>query len=622
MTRYMIGDETMKKRAVLYARVSGDDRGNDGRNLIGQLGICREYAKQQGYSTVAELAEDDRGASGAEIDLPQLDRARKMAAAGEFDVLIVRELDRLSRNMVKQLIVEDELKRTGVTIEYAIGAYPDTPEGNLMKHVRATVAEYEREKITERMTRGRRLKVQTGNVVVHGRPPYGYRLANVDGKRALVIHEAEARIVRLIFVWYTQGDGDKGPLSIYAIAKRLTELRVPSRADNDPKIAKQSEYGRWNRTTVRNILRRESYAGIWHYGKVAQNGTRRVYNPREKWIPLEVPAVVTREVWDSAQKQMEKNRCDSRRNLKHQYLLRRRLTCGTCGVKMNAQTTSPTKGGYAYYFCPAHLRLDNYARECSQGQYFRVDHVDAAVWRWIRSLLAYPEQLAEGLKAEQSERHEMNKPLTDRLAVIDRLLADNLQQLDRLLKLYLTGEFSEAILVEHRNRLEKTVDGLQKERGRLVAQVERQELTDEQIANIVSFAEKVAQGLDKADQDFDARRRLIELLDVRTTLSVEDGEKIAYVHCMVDEAVLPIAITNTGRCCGRASCQSSPSKACPRSLGVPATLPGPARPGTDRQPRLLSARRPTSRPGGAWWGDVQTPPVRSDRGPSPCLARQ
>jgi site-specific DNA recombinase len=95
------------------------------------------------------------------------------------------------------------------------------------------VAEYEREKITERMTRGRRLKVQTGECRSAWLPPYGYRLTDVDGKRALVIREAEARIVRLIFVWYTVGDGGKGPLPIYAIAKRLTESRVPSRADSD-----------------------------------------------------------------------------------------------------------------------------------------------------------------------------------------------------------------------------------------------------------------------------------------------------------------------------------------------------------------------------------------------------
>jgi site-specific DNA recombinase len=89
------------KRAVLYARVSSDDRVKDGRNLAGQLEMGREYAQERGYRIVAELAEDDRGASGAEIDLPQLNKARAMAQSDKFDVFVVREIDRLSRNLAK-----------------------------------------------------------------------------------------------------------------------------------------------------------------------------------------------------------------------------------------------------------------------------------------------------------------------------------------------------------------------------------------------------------------------------------------------------------------------------------------------------------------------------------------
>jgi len=84
------------KRAVLYARVSGDDRGKEGRNLAGQLATGRKYAQEHGYVIVEELSEDDRGASGAEIDLPELNQIREMAEAGDFDVLVVREIDRLS----------------------------------------------------------------------------------------------------------------------------------------------------------------------------------------------------------------------------------------------------------------------------------------------------------------------------------------------------------------------------------------------------------------------------------------------------------------------------------------------------------------------------------------------
>ena len=156
---------TVLERAVHYARVSGDDRKNDGRNLEdGQLNLCREHSDRNHYRVVTEFAEDDRGASGYEIDLPKLNKIREMARNSEFDVLVVRELDRLSRNLAKQLIIEEELKRYGVRIEYVLAEYDDTPEGRLQKHIRATIAEYEREKIKERLVRGRRQSVKAGNV--------------------------------------------------------------------------------------------------------------------------------------------------------------------------------------------------------------------------------------------------------------------------------------------------------------------------------------------------------------------------------------------------------------------------------------------------------------------------
>ena len=39
----------MAERALLYARVSSDDRHRDGRNLEGQLRMAREYAQGKGY---------------------------------------------------------------------------------------------------------------------------------------------------------------------------------------------------------------------------------------------------------------------------------------------------------------------------------------------------------------------------------------------------------------------------------------------------------------------------------------------------------------------------------------------------------------------------------------------
>lgn len=57
--------------------------------MAGQLERVGISALDNGWQTIAELAEDDRGASGASFELPELNHARDMAQKGEFDVLVV-----------------------------------------------------------------------------------------------------------------------------------------------------------------------------------------------------------------------------------------------------------------------------------------------------------------------------------------------------------------------------------------------------------------------------------------------------------------------------------------------------------------------------------------------------
>jgi DNA invertase Pin-like site-specific DNA recombinase len=106
----------MSKRAVLYARVSGDDTKNEGRNLTGQLDMCREYAKQNGWLVVKELAEGERGASGALMNLPQITSMLDMASNNEFDIVVGREIDRLAREVGKQYLIESQLKKENIKV--------------------------------------------------------------------------------------------------------------------------------------------------------------------------------------------------------------------------------------------------------------------------------------------------------------------------------------------------------------------------------------------------------------------------------------------------------------------------------------------------------------------------
>jgi len=517
----------MTKRAVLYARVSGDDTRKEGRNLASQLEMGREYAQQKGYEIVAELAEDERGASGASFDLEQLDRALEMARAGHFDVLVVRELDRFARSLAKQLIVEGELKRAGVSIDYVLGEYPDTPEGNLMKNVRAVVAEYERLKIAERSTRGLRNIAKSGKVMLHGnRPPYGYRLTD-DG--TLVVHEPEAKVVRMVYDWYVHGDEAGEKMSMIKIADRLSEMGVPTWEDiHDLTGNKVRGRGTWTHSTIAKMLHKETYKGVWHYGK--GNGTTGEANPREQWIAVDVPAIVSPELWRAAQQQAKSNRTNAKRNVKHEYLMRYRLTCA-CGYKVTSEHSSRTlKDGtrrhYLYYRCSG--RYGN-VRTCALPT-FPARRVDALVWEWVREWLLNPEQLTQELHMRQQERAQDHAPLRERLSVIDDLIADNEAQLARLLDLYLGGDFPKELLMRRRAELERTTEALENERAKLAATLEVQTLTDDQIATIADFGAEIRAHLEGGEADFDRRRRVIEMLDVRGVLAYENEQKVVYLE--------------------------------------------------------------------------------------------
>jgi len=52
--------------------------------------------------------------------------------------------------------------------------------------------------------------------------------------------------------------------------------------------------------------------------------------------------------------------------------------------------------------------------------------------------------------------------------------------------------------------------------------------SDEDIEDVVTFAYDLAAGLAEADRDFSKRRQIVDVLDVRGILAIEDGEKVCH----------------------------------------------------------------------------------------------
>jgi len=545
----------MKTRAVLYARVSGDDTKKD--NLSGQIEMCRKYAQDQGWHIVSELAEDERGVSGASWNAPQLNQALDMAKDKKFDVLVLREMDRFARKLAKQLVLEEQFTRAGVDVVYVLEEYADSPEGRLNKHIRATIAEYEREKIRERMLRGRRREVKKGNVMVHGAgAPYGYICEDKNGITIFIIVESEAGIVRLIFEWYTV-EG----LTIRAIARRLTEMQVPTPADKQSKnVPKKRGACQWGPSSVDNILNRETYAGTWRYGRY--NGFTNTTNPIENHITVDVPAIINRETWEKTRAIKKQNKAQAARNTRHDYLLRALTTCGKCGASVATQTVKLPEKTYKYYRCNAAKKSDNYFRNCDMIQ-FRADLVDGVVWQWVRDFVGKPDAVEKGARLFQQQQKEAKKPLYDQLKITERLIKEQREQLEKLLDLYLTGGIMQEMLLDRQKRIEAHIEALEAGRQELLEQIEST-ITDEQILDFVTFAAKIRESLELAEHDFDTQRQLVEMLGIRAKIILVDGQQYVDLTCHFDSgSLLDVSQNNCSRgprsgFCRRCSRPSSP----------------------------------------------------------------
>lgn len=526
-------------RAALYARVSGDDTGKEGRNLAGQLDMCREYAQEQGWEIVAELAEDERGVSGADWDAPQLNKALDMAEQGTIDVLVVRQMDRLAREMGKLLFFERQFEKAGARIAYVLEQFDASPEGHLFKLMKAALADYERLEIARRLTRARRNKVKAGHIIAHGRPPYGYRLKEINGKRSFVVQEEEAEIVRRIFQMYA-GTGEDDPLTLFEIAEQLSDEGVLTQGDKDDRQYKKRGRGKWNRRSINKILHSEAYIGTWYYGKTRMVDTKggkkkQVRNPRQHWIPVDVPAIVDRELWEAAQVQQDANKHRGGPRPTIQFLVQRRARCASCGKAIAAVTKRRNKNGQAvaYYYCPAD-KYAEFARVCDSRGYWRTDETDAAIWGWLRDLLSDPRAVIASMREEQASREDIIKPLRDRLETIAELVAENKQKRERALQAYLDGTLGDdllAMLKENAARIDRVLGDLERERAELEARISARAITDQQIESVVEYAESLSGWLEEADRDFAKRRALVERINLTAEFEISGGQRIINLTC-------------------------------------------------------------------------------------------
>ena len=148
---------------ALYARVSTTQQDPEV-----QLRELRALAAARGWTISKEYV--DAGISGASTSRPELSRMLADAHRGYFAGVLVWRLDCLGRSLRHLVTVVEDLLARGIEVISATEPHMDstTPTGRLLRNIFASVAEYEREMIRERVTAGLRKAKASGKHI--GRP--------------------------------------------------------------------------------------------------------------------------------------------------------------------------------------------------------------------------------------------------------------------------------------------------------------------------------------------------------------------------------------------------------------------------------------------------------------------
>ena len=179
--------ETTERNAVIYARYSSHNQTE--QSIEGQLRVCHEYAKREGYTIVGEYI--DRAISGRTDDRPEFQRMIDDSRKGVFQYVIVYRLDRFTRNRYDSAIYKHKLKKNGVKVLSAMENIGDNPEGVILEAVLEASAEYYSLELSQKVKRGMRESALKGQYCT-GTPPLGYK--TVDGR--LAIDETTAPFVK------------------------------------------------------------------------------------------------------------------------------------------------------------------------------------------------------------------------------------------------------------------------------------------------------------------------------------------------------------------------------------------------------------------------------------------
>ena len=166
------------KRIGLYARVST----NNGQDPEVQLRELREFCQRRGFEIAEEFV--DKGISGSRERRPALDKLMVACRKRLVDAVVVYRYDRFARSLRQLVNALEEFRALGIEfISLHEGVDTSTPNGKLVFGIFASIAEFERELIRDRVRSGLAAARAKGKAIGRPRVPVNaLRIVSLRGQ--------------------------------------------------------------------------------------------------------------------------------------------------------------------------------------------------------------------------------------------------------------------------------------------------------------------------------------------------------------------------------------------------------------------------------------------------------
>ena len=289
-----------KRRVAIDVRVSTQHE-MQMNALDNQEQWAIELATQHKNDWIFDSSTDlyvEEGISGTSLKKrPAFNEMIQKAKAGEYQLIVVREVCRFMRNARVTLDLVDDLKKCGVEVYFVNdGIWTFNDEDYFKLTIMAQYAEQESRKVSERVFSGQATARANGIIFGNGNI-LGYN--HIKGKKSCdstyEIDEEQAKTVRVIYDLCIMGYGIK------KIKKYLIE--------NGYKTAEGKT--NWHDATIQRILRNSTYMGeVTHFQSVTEDPLthERVKVDKDMHIRKQgnYPPIIDKEKWQVAQASIDK----------------------------------------------------------------------------------------------------------------------------------------------------------------------------------------------------------------------------------------------------------------------------------------------------------------------------